>query len=181
MKTATVSNSASSHWSSGHGHLYKPHPINIFISLFLSAKLRAPECSPVQFLFSLLFRRDHWPPTTPSSTCLHIPLLDILSHSQILIFKIRVPELFPCWYFSSAAIFPICLTNVFPLELNTWLVTEHRLHTGPDQCYSKTPRTGWKDKQESKKTSPGGKRADPCKLKGLLPQLTYKGPTSSSH
>lgn len=133
MKTATVSNSASSHWCSGHDHLYKTHPINIFISLFLSAEsswmlsCAAPPQSAVQKRPLTL--------TTLSSTCLHTPVLDILSHSQILIFKIWVPELFPCWSFS-AAMFPICLTNVFPLELNTLLVT--RLHTGPDQGYSKT-------------------------------------------
>lgn len=108
-------------------HLYKPHPTNIFISLFLSAKLRAPECSPA-------VQKRPLTPTTTSSTCLQTPLLDILSHPQILTTKSS--RTLSMLVLLSAPMFPICLTNVFTLELNTLLVT--RLHTGPDQGYSKT-------------------------------------------
>lgn len=102
-------------------HLYKPHPTNIFISLFLSAKLRAPECSPA-------VQKRPLTPTTTSSTCLQTPLLDILSHPQILTTKSS--RTLSMLVLLSAPMFPICLTNVFTLELNTLLVT--RLHTGPD-------------------------------------------------
>lgn len=141
-------------------HLYKPHPTNIFISLFLSAKLRAPECSPA-------VQKRPLTPTTTSSTCLQTPLLDILSHPQMLTTKSS--RTLSMLVLLSAPMFPICLTNVFTLELNTLLVT--RLHTGPDQGYSKTQG---QDERICKKTSPGGKRADPCKLKGLLPQLNLQ-------
>lgn len=60
--------------------------------------------------------------------------LDILSHPQILTFKSS--RTLSMLVLLSAPMFPICLTNVFTLELNTLLVT--RLHTGPDQGYSKT-------------------------------------------
>lgn len=119
-------------------HLYKSHPTNIFISLFLSAKLRAPECSPA-------VQKRPLTPTTPSSTCLQTLLLDILSHPQILIFK-SSRTLSMRETLLSAPMFPICLTNVFTPEFNTLLVT--RLHTGPDQGYSKTQ---WQDERICKR------------------------------
>lgn len=64
-------------------------------------------------------------PIMPAPTCLHMPFLGILTHSQVLIFKI-VSELSSC----SKPMFPTSLTN-----LSTLLVT--KLQTGPDQGYSR--------------------------------------------